>query len=62
MTTKAEAVRAAFNLLRNGEEFMLTAPIEDAVAAALTPTGPSADEVRRQILSYRGRATERKAS
>lgn len=62
MTTRDQAAKAAINLLRAGEEYMLTAPLEDAVAAALTPTGPSADEVRRQILEYRGHAAEHKAA
>ena len=38
--TREEAIAAAAQAVAVGREFMATAPIEEAVEAAWTPTGP----------------------
>ena len=54
MASRDEAIRAAAVALAVGYEVLENAPLEEAVEAAFTPTGPSREELRRRICARRG--------
>lgn len=51
--TREEVFAAAGRALAEGYRQMLTIPLEEAVDAAWSPSGPSREDLRARIVAYR---------
>lgn len=62
MTTRAEAIAAAGEVLAEGRRAAAAMTVEEQARAAYTPTGPSIAELEALIRAQRAEATTRRAS
>lgn len=56
MSTRGECIEAAGRIAAAAEWELLTAPVDEQVERAWTPTGPSKPELRAWILALRAQA------